>query len=958
MERPPLPFKVKAIYSWSGEQRNDLGFLEGDIIEVTKAKGHWYYGKLLRNKKTGSFPANYVTVIQEKINEHLKSSSKNKLTTSKMKCSSSLNNLAKLKATGSTSSSLISSSSSSPAFIDNINNKPLPRISPTNSGGRQQKINNNISCGSNSRVNGFPISRSSPNVNRYTYENDVSSSSSSPRKSPNKSTSSPMFPQQVHHQQRTMLYSNSSSSSIDNNSILDIRSKHLPSLPLSKSHNDMMHNSDTTANHINSNSNGGKRADDYDHSYSLEDDYYADKLSFTRTKYWQNSGNGSKYNSNLGSKGKNSYYYDDYEDEYDGSLCTMSNFSATSAGSFARHKFAKSFTDSKTKQDLPHIITNFNSSIGSTGSINNVSASNNLGNASPGSGSGKFSGLFRKKRSNNKGITSNGSYSLPNTPLGKYPDLPDISQLNLSSYGEEVNDWAQVNHQLNRSNTLGGKEKYERKKRFLEEAEEDTDIILEPQQVFVQGLYTNEVAYRKGRQTTKPGLVDLDLQNIDLDYIDKKTKKKCVKDGMQSLESFVSSTFGSSAFKNNLERLRAIFVFCTETFQLVDDNGNTDFRKPPTNFNLIIHRQYCTPYELTWLFKKLANAVAVYCEIVIGFLKTPNCNTLDFQLNHCWLTVLVNDEWRFVDVILGNVSNPLHEYINNKEAAKCEDFYFLTEPLKLIHTHIPYRSKDQHVVPELDNIVPLSLPTVFPSFFTNDLKIYKYDNSLSLLRDSEVYELSLFLPVDIEIFASVVVEDEQADATRMTTGTSVSDLCLVQVKWNKNRRIAIIKAVLPPAVVMGNLHIHSGPKGLQTTLANIHPLSMIIALKHSGEYCKHYEFVRLLPSITACSVDLYVKKPQNKFLFQDYEYNLQTIVQPSDGLVYESSCAHEKNKKKTEIAIQSPSGKIYKYKKNDPNFEFGTWELDLKMHEYGIWTGLVSNDSGVGWCAYAEWTCS
>uniref|UniRef100_A0A060SX57 ARAD1A06534p n=1 Tax=Blastobotrys adeninivorans TaxID=409370 RepID=A0A060SX57_BLAAD len=59
-----FPCYVKAKYSWSGEEKNDLGFIEGDVIEVLNTgDGSWWMGRLKRNKMVGSFPSNFVELI-------------------------------------------------------------------------------------------------------------------------------------------------------------------------------------------------------------------------------------------------------------------------------------------------------------------------------------------------------------------------------------------------------------------------------------------------------------------------------------------------------------------------------------------------------------------------------------------------------------------------------------------------------------------------------------------------------------------------------------------------------------------------------------------------------------------------------------------------------------------------------------------------------------------------------
>ena len=65
---PQLPARFpcwcRATYSWGGESKRDLGFIEGDLIECLNAgDGSWWMGRLRRNKTTGLFPSNFVKVL-------------------------------------------------------------------------------------------------------------------------------------------------------------------------------------------------------------------------------------------------------------------------------------------------------------------------------------------------------------------------------------------------------------------------------------------------------------------------------------------------------------------------------------------------------------------------------------------------------------------------------------------------------------------------------------------------------------------------------------------------------------------------------------------------------------------------------------------------------------------------------------------------------------------------------
>ncbi|KAK1760494.1 hypothetical protein QBC47DRAFT_367275 [Echria macrotheca] len=67
----PLPTRfpcwVRAVYSWGGESKRDLGFIEGDLIECLNAgDGSWWTGRLWRDRRAiGLFPSNFVEVLPD-----------------------------------------------------------------------------------------------------------------------------------------------------------------------------------------------------------------------------------------------------------------------------------------------------------------------------------------------------------------------------------------------------------------------------------------------------------------------------------------------------------------------------------------------------------------------------------------------------------------------------------------------------------------------------------------------------------------------------------------------------------------------------------------------------------------------------------------------------------------------------------------------------------------------------
>ncbi|KAK7686973.1 hypothetical protein QCA50_010054 [Cerrena zonata] len=59
---------VKTVYSWSGEQEEDLGFVENEIVDVYSiVDDSWWKGKLRRNNAEGIFPKDFVEIIEDSI---------------------------------------------------------------------------------------------------------------------------------------------------------------------------------------------------------------------------------------------------------------------------------------------------------------------------------------------------------------------------------------------------------------------------------------------------------------------------------------------------------------------------------------------------------------------------------------------------------------------------------------------------------------------------------------------------------------------------------------------------------------------------------------------------------------------------------------------------------------------------------------------------------------------------
>lgn len=965
-----LPFKVKAKYGWSGESKDDLGFIEGDIMEVTRITGEWYYGHLLRNKKCyGYFPNNFVKLIQEKLNESVNEKPKKneqvpvELTSSQIPKIPTRESYKSSRDRGSKSSPNRYSNPSSPDrnssrnnntnHISSNNNKyykvfALPQIDQSDSRIDRRFKDLSIDTSKPNYNDNFKNREDPNNIRdydslRYRYNNRNSSPELNQENMSSPSNKSPSSRSPTGRAQRSMTYQFNLEQSLNNP---------LPSLPpLPNNSNDSKNKSRNrfappSKSHSSSEiSASSKNRIDHHYSSNQYSNFYhknnsCDSIGYDMRAYHDNErlvyGNArnsratmgrplsfdSVTHSNINSEStavfSNSRYLDSSVTDSENSFALMSDFSATSAGSFARHKYAQSFQDSLERSQN---LSSFQSSMENEQKLNN---SNN----------GKM-GSFLKKMISSKS---------PTTPISNsdLPELPSFDNLHISR-NNEAKDWITVKSNLHRAKTLS---KYEKHPRYMRVLENHRDIVLHPQDSIYSGLNTNEI-----KSGGKLGLTNVLLNEMNHDYIDQMTRERCIKDGKLNLDTWAHTTF-SARYSTVLEVLRGIFIFCGEMFELIDDNSTTDFTIEPRHLEKVLYSKYCTPYELTWLFKKIANLLGITCEIVIGFLKTPDNDNYKFKYNHCWLRVLVNREWRFVDIILGNISNPIHEFMNNKKCKYADDSYFLVEPLEFVYTHIPPRDYEQHIVPSIDQLSLLYLPITFPSFFKNNLKLHNYSTALTYLEDTEIYECSLEIPNDIELFTSVVVPNA-SNGKKHEYAQLESSLCQIRkCKANSNSRIALIKCVLPPGVSQGTLYIHSGTKGLRKNGATVHPLSMIVPLEHKGTEIP-FEFVTRVNSTGLQNVEMYIKEPQTKHLYKDNEYNFEIIQNPYDGVIYNDA----KDNKKQTIALQSPSGRIHELKQKDLKHTLGVWENNLKIKESGVWKAIALEESGMGWCTFAQWVC-
>lgn len=759
------PFRVKAIYSWSGSEEDDLGFIEGDMIDVDSlGDGNWWHGKLQRNKMTGSFPMNYVEVTKSELFKPSRSTSPE-------------------PPYDEMQFSFQSSRSHYQVQQPHVAQTRHANPPPVHHQQSYQPVKQ-----SSSRM-GLPHSQSAPRLDtRDSYNNNSRSCEA-------RETSAPPLP---HH-----------------------------AYPVKKSQSQL---------------------------FTPVSPYKREFIA----PYDPETLNTSNSSSNVFSYSNGSYFGSSTSSQ---STFAMSDFSATSAGSYSRHQWEE--------QQRRHAQ-------GSSASGNPL--------------------LVEEKRVKNPGMLKK-IFSFRDAP-----PLPSTEHL-VRGTDNTVDAWIECRVDLNRANSIGSKERQLREKRIRETA---GYIILEPHKQ-LSTLNNNEVY-----QTNNI----IDLHAISLKHVDQSVRKL---GSHVSLSSFVANDLGMK-YSSKLEYIRALFVLCCEHFMLVDSGKRS--------MDEVFQYKQGSSYDMALMFQSLGKSMGIQCELIEGSLKTPQA-----IVRHIWNSVLINGEWRFIDVSLGNLTNKVYDLIQ-RPTEPSESFYFLAEPLDWIHTHIPDKYEHQHVVPPIDPMVALALPPCFPSFFKNGLKTCKFNNALTRLEGLEIFEMDLKTPKDIEVNASVVTK----------AGTART---LAQVYWKHNERYCRVKGTLPKGQSQGFIHVYSGPKGVQRSLQNIHPLSMVIPITHTGE-CRELIFVERFPTVPAQSNDIYIKQPQNKHLTQRADYVFTLAQHPSMGLGQIN---------RVKLALQSPSGKILKFVKKDHSTPSGTWELPVKCTETGVWRALVSMDSGTSLCVFAEWVC-
>ena len=427
-----------------------------------------------------------------------------------------------------------------------------------------------------------------------------------------------------------------------------------------------------------------------------------------------------------------------------------------------------------------------------------------------------------------------------------------------------ASDWLMTRRDVNRSNTPGPSERQERADRC--------HMLDHPVICPVDELYTD----RQGDEDSegRPVYQPFQLSNPSFSQVDKAAR--CITSLPNTITAALLATnYVCRPYRSSVQRLRAIFTWCSERVSWDDDvmlhgydDGYTDTRR-------IIQTKRGSSREVSALIVEMCTAIGVHAEQVRGYLKAPG-EDLDLDAvarpNHFWNAILVDNEWRMLDASIAGPTNPKRGQYSSVSNSIAEAWYFLARPSEMCWTHVPCDEMQQHMVPPVSPDVLLALPGTCPPFFRLGLSMHAYDTSIVRMEELEVCTLSINVPSDVEVVAEVeaksYLQDQDGDLYE-DTDNMTKKRALAQPSWYRtvphtevSQKRYVVKAILPGDEGYGVLKIYAGKKGLMLSSRDIvHPLALAVPIYHTGKN-PAFEFVKRHPTPHATRHDLYIVQPQ------------------------------------------------------------------------------------------------
>ncbi|KAK9240114.1 hypothetical protein V1525DRAFT_370961 [Lipomyces kononenkoae] len=916
----PLPARFpclcQALYSWSGEEDDDLGFVEGDVIEcLHPGDGQWWFGRLRRNKVVGNFPSNFVTIISETPTKAVE--------------------------TGFSPRSTSRNNASSTVYGNNVY-KEISYV---------PNYDSITTSEDEDTVDDAPAPMPPPHTVLYRAKSSMSMYGPDDDNSPVKRSQTPS--RTVMDDVMKNLYNSGSPNllGLDRRPATQMTYRECEyEEPISPTLNYKATGLARRLTLIRPKSSlgiGGRGVDD-DHDVIARSAKTEDSLHRRRSIFRIKSLSRSNTNK-TSSTSSNSVFSASSNSTVP---TTISDMSATSAGSLARRKAISRLSNNDNHEgssEIPVILppavrtghqplqgkSSFSAlKLKKSGFFNKIKT---LGSSPSG---GKSTTSFQISEPN--GITrgKGTSYSAA--------ELPNVPNDSLLPRGSQSTNWIQVQTDMHRAHSMSQNERAERRRK----QELEGYSVLNPLAVISKQV--------EGDEGADGNLVEngMDVSKFNFATLDKAVRALSIP-SLATLSSFTITVL-CRPYKSDLQRLRAIFIFCTERIIWQQAPPVDEYDEPSYDVARIFRSKKASSDELANCVKSMCDLLQIPCEVVTGYLRAPGeiVDSQTSRVNHAWNAVAVDGEWRMVDASLASPTHPRRSLYSNCPSSAAEDFYFLARPSEILFTHIPRYKPQQHIIPKLSAELLLDLPSICPATFKYNIFLSDFDTSLLRTSGADVIQIDVQAPTNVDCIADIEVRGYcvDADGDLMESGEVLKCPALSQPFWVQGKRTFRIKTLLPKDESTGVLKIYAGRRGLlQSVRDNPYPLAIAVPVWHSGP-SKPFSFVTRIPTPPALRYDVYIVKPQCRdMVFGNmYMFDIRQFPNNVEAPTYSPT-------KQAKLALQSPSGKITRLTPKDDILEYGTqsvsWEGVISCHEAGVWRGLITADRSSSWCIFAEWNC-
>ena len=144
------------------------------------------------------------------------------------------------------------------------------------------------------------------------------------------------------------------------------------------------------------------------------------------------------------------------------------------------------------------------------------------------------------------------------------------------------------------------------------------------------------------------------------------------------------ASYINTNFKTENDKIRAVFYWTTSNISYDVANmlavNTTETSQDRIAKALKTKKGICADYSA--IFNEIATLVGINCVVISGYTKQ---NGRIDTLSHAWCAAKIDNKWYVFDPTWGSGS-----FINGKFVKRINEYYFKTQPSKIISSHIPF----------------------------------------------------------------------------------------------------------------------------------------------------------------------------------------------------------------------------------------------------------------------------